>query len=98
MPERRRSWIFWRRHDWARGCRARADFGQADCYIAGKKVRLHYFCGYLPHADGCFAKICPAEPAEAFRDGHAAALDFRGTRLSGGGHDFVPPMAMRPDI
>ncbi len=68
--------------------RARADFGQADGYIADKKVRLHYFCVYLPHADGCFAKTYPAEPAEAFRDGHVAAFDFQGTRSSGGSHDL----------
>ena len=24
---------------------AQADFGQADAYIAGKKVRFYYFCG-----------------------------------------------------
>ena len=28
-----------------------ADFGQADGYISGKKVRLHYFCVDLPHSD-----------------------------------------------
>jgi hypothetical protein len=58
--------------------RARADFGQADGYIADKKVRLHYFCGYLPHADDGFVNAFPAEPAEAFRDGHVAAFDFSG--------------------
>jgi hypothetical protein len=75
--------------------RARADFGQADGYIADKKVRLHYFCLYLPHADGCFSKTYPAEPAEAFCDGHVAAFDFQGTRSSGGGHDFVPRPSRR---
>src|SRR5471030_1350840 len=35
---------------------AQADFGQADAYIAGKKVRFHYFCVDLPHSDGCFVK------------------------------------------
>jgi transposase len=57
---------------------ARAAFGQADGYIAGKKVRLHYFCVYLTHTDGCFVKAYPAGTAEAFRDGHVAAFDFSG--------------------
>ena len=57
---------------------AQADFGQADAYIAGKKVRFHYFCVDLPHSDGCFVKAYPAETAEAFCDGHVAAFDFFG--------------------
>jgi transposase len=57
---------------------AQADFGQADGYIAGKKVRFHYFCMDLPHSDGCFVKAYPAETAEAFCDGHVAAFDFFG--------------------
>src|SRR5450631_602776 len=57
---------------------AQADFGQADGYIAGKKVRFHYFCMDLPHSDGGFVKAYPAETAEAFCDGHVAAFDFFG--------------------
>ena len=57
---------------------AQADFGQADGYIAGKKVRFHYLCVDLPHSDGCFVKAYPAETAEAFCDGHVAAFDFFG--------------------
>jgi transposase len=57
---------------------AQADFGQADAYIAGKKVRFHYFCMDLPHSDGCFVKAYPAESAEAFCEGHVAAFDFFG--------------------
>ena len=57
---------------------AQADFGEADGYIAGKKVRFHYFCVDLPHSDGCFVKAYPAETAEAFCDGHVAAFDFFG--------------------
>jgi hypothetical protein len=57
---------------------AQADFGQADAYIAGKKVRFHYFCMDLPHSDGCFVKAYPAETAEAFCEGHVAAFDFFG--------------------
>jgi transposase len=58
---------------------AQADFGQADGYIAGKKVRFHYFCMDLPQSDGCFVKAYPAETAEAFCDGHVAAFDFFGS-------------------
>src|ERR1700716_2075157 len=57
---------------------AQADFGQADAYIAGKKVRFHYFWVDFPHSDGCFVKAYPAETAEAFCDGHVAAFDFFG--------------------
>jgi transposase len=57
---------------------AQADFGEADGYIDGKKVRFHYFCVDLPHSDGCFGKAYPAETAEAFCDGDVAAFDFFG--------------------
>ena len=57
---------------------AQADFGEADGYIGGKKVRFHYFCMDLPHSDGCFVKAYPAETAEAFCDGHVAAFGFFG--------------------
>ena len=57
---------------------AQADFGEADGYIGGKRVRLHYFCVDLPHSDGCFVKAYPAETAEASCDGHVAAFDFFG--------------------
>jgi transposase len=57
---------------------AQADFGEADGYIAGEKVRFHYFCMDLPHSDGCFIKAYPAETAEAFFDGHVAAFSFLG--------------------
>jgi transposase len=57
---------------------AQADFGEADGYIAGKKIRFHYLCMDLPHSDGCFVRAYPAETAEAFCDGHVAAFDFFG--------------------
>src|SRR3982074_2251313 len=44
---------------------AQADFGEADGYIGGKKVRFHYFCMALPHSGGCFVKAYPAETAMA---------------------------------
>jgi transposase len=57
---------------------AQADFGEADGYIGGKRVRFHYFCLDLPHSDGCFVKAYPGETAEAFCDGHVTAFDFFG--------------------
>ena len=46
---------------------AQADFGEADGYIGGKKVRFHYFCMDLPHSDGCFVKILWGERADRDR-------------------------------
>jgi len=57
---------------------AQVDFGQADGFIAGKKVRFHYFCMDLPHSDGCFVKAYPTEDTEAFLDGHVSAFAFFG--------------------
>lgn len=44
---------------------AQVDFGEADGYIADKKVRFHYFCLDLPHSDGCFVKAYPTEDTES---------------------------------
>ena len=55
---------------------AQADFGQADGYIAGKKVRFHYFCVDLPQSDGCFVKPYPAETAEAFCERPCGGVRF----------------------
>ena len=57
---------------------AQADFGEADGYIAGKKIRFHYFCVDLPHSDGCFVKAYPAETAEA----HLAMAMWRPSTFS----------------
>ncbi|MFI4941449.1 MAG: IS21 family transposase, partial [Burkholderiales bacterium] len=57
---------------------AQVDFGEADGYIGGKKVRFHYFCLDLPHSDACFVKAYPTEDTESFLDGHIAALAFLG--------------------
>lgn len=57
---------------------AKGDFGEADGYVAGKKVRFNYFCMNLPHSDDCFVRAYPAETEEAFCDGHVAAFDFFG--------------------
>ena len=55
---------------------AQVDFGEADGYIGGKKIRFHYFCMDLPHSDGCFVKAYPAETAEALCDGHVTAFAY----------------------
>jgi len=57
---------------------AQVDFGEADGYIGGKKIRFHYFCMDLPQSDGCFVKAYPAETGEAFCDGHVAAFAYFG--------------------
>ena len=57
---------------------AQVDFGQADGYIAGKKVQFHYFCVDLPQSDGYFVKAYPTKTAEAFCNGHVAAFEFFG--------------------
>jgi transposase len=55
---------------------AQADFGEADVYIAGVKLRAHFFAMDLPHSDACFVKAYPAATTEAWLDGHNAAFAF----------------------
>lgn len=57
---------------------AQVDFGEADGYIGGKKIRFHYFCLDLTHSDACFVKAYPTEDTEAFLDGHVDAFAFLG--------------------
>lgn len=57
---------------------AQVDFGEADGYVGGKKIRYHYFCLDLPHSDTAFVKAYPAEITEAFLDGHVSAFEFIG--------------------
>ena len=57
---------------------AQVDFGEADGYVGGKKIRYHYFCLDLPHSDAIFVKAYAAELTESFLDGHVAAFDFLG--------------------
>ena len=57
---------------------AQADFGEADVYIAGVKLRAHYFVMDLPHSDACFVKAYPAATTEAWLDGHNASFAFFG--------------------
>ena len=55
---------------------AQADFGEADAYIAGVKLRAHFFALDLPHSDACFVKAYPAATREAWLDGHNSAFAF----------------------
>mgnify|MGYP000005842828 FL=1 len=55
---------------------AQADFGEADAFIAGVKLRAHFFAMDIPHSDACFVKAYPAKTAEAWLDGHNGAFVF----------------------
>jgi transposase len=57
---------------------AQADFGEADAYIGGQKIRFHCFCIDLPQSDDAFVKAYPTETAEAFCDGHVSAFGYFG--------------------
>src|ERR1700719_1384421 len=57
---------------------AQVDFGEALAEIAGVEGKIHFFAMDLPHSDACFVQAYPAETAEAFCDGHNAALNFFG--------------------
>ena len=57
---------------------AQADFGEADVFIAGVKLRAHFFALDLPHSDACFVKAYPAATTEAWLDGHNVAFTFFG--------------------
>jgi transposase len=57
---------------------AQVDFGEAVAVIGGERQKIHFFCLDLPHSDACFIKAYPAERAEAFCDGHNAAVAFFG--------------------
>lgn len=57
---------------------AQVDFGEAVAVIGGVRQKVHFFCMDLPHSDGCFVKIYPAETTEAFLDGHVSAFAYFG--------------------
>jgi transposase len=57
---------------------AQVDFGEAIAVIVGVERKLHLFALDLPHSDGCFLQVYPAETTEAFCHGHNAALAFFG--------------------
>jgi len=53
-------------------------FGKLRTGIGGVEQKAHYFAMDLPHSDGCFVKVYPAETTEAFCDGHVSACAFLG--------------------
>ena len=57
---------------------AQADFGEALAVIGGVERKVHFFAMDLPHSDAGFVQAYPAETAEAFCAGHAAAFAFFG--------------------
>lgn len=57
---------------------AQVDFGEALAVVHGVEQKIRYFCFDLPHSDGCFVRVYPAETAEAFCDGHVSAFAFFG--------------------
>ena len=57
---------------------ARCDFGEALAVIPGVERKANYFVLDLPHSDGCFVKVYPAETTAAFVDGHVSAFAFLG--------------------
>ncbi len=46
--------------------------------IGGEERWVPFLAVDLQHSDACFAKAFPAEPAEAFCDGHNTAFAFIG--------------------
>ena len=57
---------------------AQCDFRQALVVISGVEQKAHCFVIDLPHSDGCFVKVYPAETTEAFLDGHVSAFAYLG--------------------
>jgi hypothetical protein len=81
---------------------AQADFGEADAYIGGQKIRFHYFCIDLPQSDDAFVKACPTETADAFCDGHPPAKNgsIRAHQWSENQNRFrrmIPSKTRRPE-
>jgi transposase len=57
---------------------AQSDFGEAWIDIAGKRIKCHAFLMVLPQSGVWFMRLYPAENAESFCDGNAAAFAFFG--------------------
>ena len=55
---------------------AQCDFGEALVVIGGVECKAHCFVIDLPHSDGCFVEVYPAETTGAFLDGHVSAFAF----------------------
>src|SRR5450759_436587 len=57
---------------------AQADFGEALVIVGGEQRKAHYLTIDLPHSDDCFVMAFPAEPTEAFLEGHVQAFAYFG--------------------
>lgn len=57
---------------------AQSDFGEAWIDIAGVRIKCHAFLMVLPQSGVWFMRLYPAENAESFCDGNAAAFAFFG--------------------
>jgi transposase len=57
---------------------AQSDFGEAWADLGGKRIKCHAFLMVLPQSGVWFMRLYPAENAESFCDGNAAAFSFFG--------------------
>ena len=57
---------------------AQSDFGEAWVDICGHRIKCHAFFMVLPQSDVWFMRLYPAENAESFCEGNAAAFAFFG--------------------
>ena len=57
---------------------AQSDFGEASIDIAGRRTKCHAFLMVLPQSGVWFMRLFPAENAESFCEGNAAAFAFFG--------------------
>lgn len=63
--------------DWAPG-EAQADFGEADFYMRGTRMRMHYFVLSFPYSNVGFAQVLPGENAECVCTGLKTIFEYAG--------------------
>lgn len=63
--------------DWAPG-EAQADFGEADFYMRGTRMRMHYFVLTFPYSNVGFTQVLPGENAECVCTGLKAIFEYIG--------------------
>lgn len=63
--------------DWAPG-EAQADFGEADFYMRGTRMRMHYFVLAFPYSNVGFAQVLPGENAECVCQGLKSIFEYVG--------------------
>ena len=61
---------------WDPGDAMQADWGQAVVFLAGKPVKVHFFCARLCYSGLPFVALYPAERNEFLLDGHRQAFEF----------------------